>query len=653
MNSNRVHRRKQFSSCDACRKSRVACDALRKRSVHGASSLATCTRCAARNRQCSFEWMKKVVSRADGSSPSSDRWNSLLSPPPSYGRGQEDSFHLSPQFHDLGAESSQHGVDGSPAQADHGTPTPSARSSLTSLEVTDWLRSMYEDVFEQVFGSWLGNYSCPFSFGENGHLEGGTSDNPRFSISVSISSLCRQFDQLMRDLEKQSSTGSRAQPPTQADLVKEWQIETTLNQAIQTFSARWLPLTFEFDAEKQAQTPLIQSLWRELRQNLPRSMNRPCYRSMLSLYLFAMVPVPVGIPEDEEENGVPAQVCVHAALQQVQFLRARQRSLEFNGSKVSLLSDQATPISTPEQIRSEFIHIESMIYWAAMTFDTSSALTFNTKSILSSGLLGWEAESSWRMVQTCTNIFHEQSERWRTNGVLVTEETANQIIGAAHAWKLRVWKMGTILKEALREGHGEDAVYHAYSSAAEAIRQFNVTYRPLLAAFFIFLSGFEKQDWVLIVLFFATDELMVHHHLSILIMIDAIEIASREDILEKMSVTKSDAQGSLLNCLQFGLSNHFTIPTRQGSDYSVGPFPLVAIDPYPHHLLAGVQLLWKGIERDFDDGQIDQTTCENLQSILLQTLELLPQTSKSVRKGTEQARLAFLRRGVPSSGSSI
>lgn len=151
---------------------------------------------------------------------------------------------------------------------------------------------------------------------------------------------------------------------------------------------------------------------------------------------------------------------------------------------------------------------------------------------------------------------------------------------------------------------------------------------------------------MILTFFFAKiDELMVHHHLSILIMIDAIEIASREDILEKMSVTKSEAQGSLLNCLQFGLSNHFTIPVRQGQDSSTGSFPLVAIDPYPHHLLAGVQLLWKGIERDFDDGQMDQMTCENLQSILLQTLELLPQTSKSVRKGTEQAQLAFLQRG--------
>jgi hypothetical protein len=51
MHSDGRYRRKQFSSCDACRKSRVACDAL-GRSARG---VATCTRCASRGRHCSFE----------------------------------------------------------------------------------------------------------------------------------------------------------------------------------------------------------------------------------------------------------------------------------------------------------------------------------------------------------------------------------------------------------------------------------------------------------------------------------------------------------------------------------------------------------------------------------------------------------------------
>lgn len=103
-----------------------------------------------------------------------------------------------------------------------------------------------------------------------------------------------------------------------------------------------------------------------------------------------------------------------------------------------------------------------------------------------------------------------------------------------------------------------------------------------------------------------------------------------------------------MNVLKFGLSNYFTIPKR-GEDTPDHPrtFPLVAIDPYPHHVVAGVQLLWKGIERDLDSGKLDHRTCGNLQSILLQTLELLPQSSSSVMKATEQARLALVRRERP------
>lgn len=279
----------------------------------------------------------------------------------------------------------------------------------------------------------------------------------------------------MRDLENQGDDGA-------CDDEKEREIDCLMSLAIQTFSARWLPLTYPFPMHKAAQTSLVESLWRDLRRNLLKFINRPCYRSMLSLYLFAMVPIPAGIPEEEEADGIPAQFCVQAALQQVQHLRARQRSLEFNGSKVSPLLDRDAIIRNPDQVRADFMSIESIIYWAALTFDTSASLTFNTKSLLSSGLLGWESESSWRLVKTCTDIFHEQTEDWRVHGFTVTEENANHIIATGSAFKLRVWKVGSVLKEALREGYEEDGVHHAFASAVDAIEQFNVTYRPLLVA---------------------------------------------------------------------------------------------------------------------------------------------------------------------------
>jgi hypothetical protein len=45
-----------------------------------------------------------------------------------------------------------------------GHPTQSTPAPAVSTDVADWLYSMYEDVFEAVFGSKLGNYSCPFVY---------------------------------------------------------------------------------------------------------------------------------------------------------------------------------------------------------------------------------------------------------------------------------------------------------------------------------------------------------------------------------------------------------------------------------------------------------------------------------------------------------
>lgn len=47
-------RRVQYSSCDQCRKSRVACDAGRDRRMGDASEPTTCSRCLHRGHECTF-----------------------------------------------------------------------------------------------------------------------------------------------------------------------------------------------------------------------------------------------------------------------------------------------------------------------------------------------------------------------------------------------------------------------------------------------------------------------------------------------------------------------------------------------------------------------------------------------------------------------
>lgn len=138
---------------------------------------------------------------------------------------------------------------------------------------------------------------------------------------------------------------------------------------------------------------------------------------------------------------------------------------------------------------------------------------------------------------------------------------------------------------------------------------------------------------------------MLHYHLSILMLVDMMEATGRYDLLVNLTEASTDAENTVMNCLVFGLHNTFTlsITPNTGSDESAHPnttspgdvssisVPLVSIDPYPHHVVAGVQLLRKAISRDFGLGKIADDTYASLQSTLERTLSLLPQSSKSVQ----------------------
>lgn len=144
-------------------------------------------------------------------------------------------------------------------------------------------------------------------------------------------------------------------------------------------------------------------------------------------------------------------------------------------------------------------------------------------------------------------------------------------------------------------------------------------------------------------------------------MLDAVEIAGRMDLLEKLKVVKADAEGSLFNCLIFGLNNHYLLPrenrparegqyslqhvedTERAVPNSTRKVPLIAIDPYPHHVVAGVRILWKAVERDLENDWLDHGVAEHMQDTMLSALKLLPQASKSVRTVRQQAEASFIR----------
>ncbi|CAH0048398.1 unnamed protein product [Clonostachys solani] len=559
MQAELVTRRTQFSSCDECRRSRVACDASSRGQPEDSEEPVSCTRCLKRQKPCTFK---------------------------------SDS---------------------------------------------EWLSVIYQTGYETVFGSWMGRYGNPFSclylhvkttLGIVGANLTRT-DNAFADKHVSISYLCRQLDKWMADDSGAGNTSAR-------DDAQERLIDESLRSTTAAFSSRWLPLATGASSDDPETSALMQNLWRYARRDMLRVINRPCYRSMLSLFLFALTPIPVGISEEEEVDGISGQACVHAALQHIQVLRARQRNLHFSGSKVSpYLKKHIIPTSPGSIDTFNFIHAESTAYWAALTFDTSASLTLNCRSLLSSGLFGYEEELCWRLIRSKAKMFDDAAQGWSTNSLDMTDERANQIVAVGSGWKLLAWKLTAVFKEALRDGHDESRVLKAYNAVVDAIKQFDLIFRPHLDACQRRMQFLGQQAKL--------HSLMLHYHLSILMLVDIIEATERFDLLRGVRDAAADAENTVMNTLVFGLHNTYTVtldpgvvsPTserdggqRKNSSITV---PLTSIDPYPHHIVAGVQLVRKAVERDYGEGKIANESYENLQAMLEQTLSLLPQSSKSVR----------------------
>lgn len=147
---------------------------------------------------------------------------------------------------------------------------------------------------------------------------------------------------------------------------------------------------------------------------------------------------------------------------------------------------------------------------------------------------------------------------------------------------------------------------------------------------------------------------MLHYNLCILMVADISTATLREDLLSLFSAKRIDAETWVMNCLVFGLSNKYILTSRLdsvGSSSEIGGMqststtvPLVAIDPYPHHVVAAVKLMQQAIDRDFAVGKIGTDAYSNLLSTLNRTLEQLPQCSKSV----QTARADFTQSEIPS-----
>lgn len=276
-------RRVQFSSCDNCRRARVACDAGR----NDLDSAEGCTRCYNRGKDCTFEvetsyccffspsltvvkWRAQQVKgpkgkRARTGSPCEER--------------EQPPAPVKQRLGQVNPAASTLNARDAPSQN-----SPS-EDVVPSEEQRVLLHNIYLSTFETVFGNWMSRYGCPFvsvpsllntlrpadlrSFGDESVPES----------SVSISSLCSQLDSWMQtEADLPSPRTYTGYTNLASDKEIDSQIRQSLDRCIYSYSARWLhlfPCPSAMGIDPQA---IARKLWRESRVDMLRVINRPSKR---------------------------------------------------------------------------------------------------------------------------------------------------------------------------------------------------------------------------------------------------------------------------------------------------------------------------------------------------------------------------------------
>ncbi|KAI8964567.1 hypothetical protein F5Y11DRAFT_315307 [Daldinia sp. FL1419] len=647
MRNNSFQKRTQFSSCDACRRSRVACDASKRGYQPGKVDwTGSCSRCALRTQLCTFEWINSVKRKPLVSySPSTEADPAIPHEPPrqvasfpTEEQNCDQSIPQDPQTYTDVSLDDQYDTN-YPTLSDGPDTRPiEPQVDLADTLLTNWCDRIFHHGFENIFGLMVGRDGCPFV------------NDPTSQICIPPTELFAKLDADIDNTITCQASGSEPEIDRRRQQ-KNIQLNQSLKQVIRSFTVHWLPMVSHKNGLTKDQIEdLVRENWRRARKCMLKVVNFVSYRSALTLYIFAQTPIPVGISEDEESDGISGLVCIQTALLQIQRLRERNLSHSPRVSEISAWVDiLASPASVPRPAQT-YLDFEGRAYWAAVIWDTSNSLALNIRTSLTSGLNGACSEPTWRLTKAfLVDVLHSQKDYWHINSFDMSDGVAFRIITTTAVCTLYIWKNITSLKEALREGVDDEAVSFVWNAFLDAFDIFKTSIRPLLNDLqkrLLFLDQLVRLAWY---------EVNLQYNLGILMLSNALTLANRFDLLSQITEAQQDAEHESFNVLKFGLENTYTLyrsRKESGGTHSdvMVKFPeehtavsLIAIDPYPNRVVDCILLMSKIISREYCQGRIKHENYSYLSSILLKALDELPQSAKTVQTARNDLKQTFHR----------
>ncbi|UKZ49187.1 hypothetical protein TrVGV298_003430 [Trichoderma virens] len=402
-------------------------------------------------------------------------------------------------------------------------------------------------------------------------------------------------------------------------------IQLALISSVHAFSFRWLPLVTDNAIDRQQLSLLGDRLWHNAKSRVMSVFDKLSYQTALALYLFGLTPISEGASMDVENAHSAGEVSIDMALRQIHRLRVKRRDISFSGTGLSVGRSNGEGSINRNTVNEDFIHAENMMYWAGVVFDTSSSMTRGCPSILCSGVFGFEEEPVFRLMKARVQLFHESTEAWRQNGFVPTSHDTLYIVHRASTWKGYVWKIIGALREAINHGYGESIITRLQILIREAVNRFDRTFKPLLAAcekHILFLSRDARLCYYL---------LQLHYHMGLVLLCRLAVSIERRDIVPDFDAVRRESVHAIFSTISFGLSCQVALSkdrAQRGRELS----SLISLDPYPHHILASLQLATDVLLLYLKQDEIAQDTFDSFCRIAFDTLDELPQCLQSVQR---------------------
>ncbi|KAH8801422.1 hypothetical protein F5884DRAFT_514072 [Xylogone sp. PMI_703] len=583
--------RKQFTSCDQCRKSRLGCDALNRRE-------GSCSNCVRRSKSCSFNWIE------------------------SHGRKIQRS-------HKSKAVEPVEPVDEPPQNTSvQITVLKQDRLWQQALTLHHVLWDIFTSLFEPQLGLWTGNDCNPFKR---------LTTAPKTLMSrlmVTLDNSAHNYPDphLVQKLGFQSIVIDK-----ERKLEEDAHINQALMSAVHAFSARWVPVNHfrkstgesGLHEAKDIKEFFVESIWKRALQDVFPVLTRPSYRSILALYLFGITPT-----SSNNKDRQSGSLCLETSLRHYLHLRTESRITE-NQKNIAPNSnhrfdgDEANTDNVTIKSQQEYHHLVDTAYWFGIVYDTSRCLTGCQSSVLLPGLSG--EKEVWDLVRNQTNNFDVIYRSMSSSTAVLTDEIVITIIQYGSSYKTLVWKTITRVQNSLFHQPSALPLETALENAIEAISRFEHIFSPLLdqcARDYLLLCEKSRISYLV---------LNLHYHLGVLILVDTLDCQNEAaNIHPQFDSTcyRITSTRSIVNMVNLALQADAYITDNSSS--------ILLRDPYPEHVSNGLSRAAHSILHLFHLMLIPVQTAEIMASSLFTGLEIMSQVSYSAAESLETLRRLFL-----------